>query len=72
LHGEILKIITSKFNSINKQNFCYLIAFSYAGAGFTFGTLTAGTGIPAAIVACNSALGVCMAACIAAGLAPTP
>ncbi|EFX79605.1 hypothetical protein DAPPUDRAFT_319504 [Daphnia pulex] len=49
-----------------------LVVACYAGAGFTFGTVTAGVGIPAAIVGCNAALGVCMAACIAAGLAPTP
>jgi hypothetical protein len=49
-----------------------LIAFSYAAGGFTFGTVTAGAGIPAAIIACNAGLGVCMAACIAAGFAPTP
>ena len=41
-------------------------------AGYTFGTVTAGAGIPAAIAACNAALGVCMASCVAAGLAPTP
>jgi hypothetical protein len=45
---------------------------SYAAGGFTFGTVTAGAGIPAAIIACNAGLGVCMAACIAAGFAPTP
>lgn len=49
-----------------------MVVACYAAAGFTFGTVTAGAGIPAAIVGCNSALGVCMAACIAAGFAPTP
>ena len=45
----------------------------YAGAGFTFGTVTAGLGIPAAIVACNAALGTCSSACaVVALLAPTP
>lgn len=33
--------------------------------------VTAGAGVPAAIIACNAALGVCMAGCIAAGFAPT-
>lgn len=49
-----------------------IVVACYAGAGFTFGTVTAGVGVPAAIVACNSALGVCMAACVAAGFLPTP
>lgn len=49
-----------------------LVVACYAGAGFTFGTVTAGAGIPAVLVGCNAALGVCMAACIAAGFAPTP
>lgn len=44
----------------------------YTAAGFTFGTVTAGVGIPAVLVGCNAALGVCMAACIAAGFAPIP
>ena len=44
----------------------------YAAAGATFGTVTAGAGVPAAIVACNAALGACMAACVAAGFTPTP
>ena len=43
-----------------------------AGAGGTAGVSTGGVGVPAAIAACNTAQGVCMAACIAAGLAPTP
>mmetsp|Transcript_65330 Transcript_65330/g.115940 ORF Transcript_65330/g.115940 Transcript_65330/m.115940 type:complete len:87 (+) Transcript_65330:87-347(+) len=44
----------------------------YSAAGATFGTVTAGAGIPAAILACNAALGTCMAACVAAGCTPTP
>lgn len=35
----------------------------YTSAGFVFGTVTAGAGIPAAIVTCNSILGVCMSVC---------
>lgn len=31
-----------------------------------------GAGVPAAIIACNAALGICMAACVAAGLTPIP
>ncbi|CEP19814.1 hypothetical protein [Parasitella parasitica] len=54
------------------QTGCNALAVScYAAAGFTFGTITAGAAIPAAIVSCNAALGVCMAGCIAAGFAPT-
>ena len=48
-----------------------VVVACYAAAGFTFGTVTAGAGIPAAIIACNGALGICMAGCIAAGFAPT-
>ena len=43
-----------------------------AAAGGTAGVTTGGVGVPAAILACNAAQGVCMAACIAAGLSPTP
>ncbi|EIW62522.1 uncharacterized protein TRAVEDRAFT_42882 [Trametes versicolor FP-101664 SS1] len=49
-----------------------LVVACYAGAGFTFGTVTAGAGVPAAVVACNAGLGVCMAGCAAAIFAPTP
>ncbi|KAF9018149.1 hypothetical protein BDZ89DRAFT_357746 [Hymenopellis radicata] len=56
------------------QTGCNAVAVAcYAGAGFTFGTITAGVGIPAAIVACNAALGTCSAACASVTLlAPTP
>ncbi|KAG0018422.1 hypothetical protein BGZ81_010247 [Podila clonocystis] len=55
------------------QTGCNAVAVAcYAAAGFTFGTVTGGAGIPAVIAGCNTALGVCMAACIAAGCAPTP
>ncbi|KAI8636407.1 hypothetical protein BD408DRAFT_426185 [Parasitella parasitica] len=54
------------------QTGCNALAVScYAAAGFTFGTVTAGTAIPAVIAGCNTSLGLCMAACIAAGFAPT-
>mmetsp|Transcript_20459 Transcript_20459/g.18595 ORF Transcript_20459/g.18595 Transcript_20459/m.18595 type:complete len:85 (+) Transcript_20459:35-289(+) len=54
------------------QTGCNALAVScYAAAGYTFGTVTAGAGIPAVIVGCNSGLGICMAGCIAAGFAPT-
>ncbi|KAM5543296.1 hypothetical protein V8D89_003170 [Ganoderma adspersum] len=56
------------------QTGCNAVAVAcYAGAGFTFGTVTAGLGIPAAIVACNAALGTCSSACATIALfAPTP
>jgi hypothetical protein len=55
------------------QTGCNTLAVScYAAAGFTFGTVTAGVGIPAAIMGCNAGLGVCMAACVAAGCSPIP
>ena len=49
-----------------------MVVACYGAAGYTFGTMTAGAGIPAAIATCNSSLGFCMAACNAAGFAPTP
>ena len=49
-----------------------LVVACYGAAGYTFGTVTAGVGIPAVIATCNSQLGVCMAACVVAGCAPTP
>ncbi|KAI7900721.1 uncharacterized protein BX663DRAFT_438581, partial [Cokeromyces recurvatus] len=55
------------------QTGCNAVAVAcYAAAGSTFGTVTGGAGIPAAIVACNAALGVCMCHCVAAGFSPTP
>ena len=42
-----------------------------AAAGGVAGVSTGGVGVPAAILACNAAQGVCMAACVAAGLLPT-
>jgi hypothetical protein len=46
------------------QTGCNLaVGLCYGGAGFIFGTVTGGIGVPAAVVACNAQLGVCMAAC---------
>ena len=42
-----------------------------AAAGGVAGVSTGGVGTPVAIVACNTAQGICMAACVAAGLSPT-
>jgi hypothetical protein len=49
-----------------------VVVACYAAAGAVFGTVTAGAGTPAAILACNLAFGKCSAACIAAGFLPTP
>lgn len=52
------------------QSGCNAVAVAcYAAAGFTFGTVTAGAGVPPAIAACNTALGTCMAACAVVALA---
>ena len=42
-----------------------------AAAGGVAGVSTGGAAVPAAILACNAAQGVCMAGCVAAGLSPT-
>lgn len=55
------------------QTGCNAVAVAcYAAAGYTFGTVTGGLGVPSAIVACNASLGTCMAACVAAGFVPVP
>lgn len=77
----ITKTIAGPFAALTAyglcQTGCNTVAVAcYAAAGATFGTVTAGAAIPAAVVACNAALGVCMAACagitIAGAAAPTP
>jgi putative effector of murein hydrolase len=55
------------------QTGCNAVAVAcYAAAGFTFGTVTHGAGVPAVIVGCNAALGYCMTCCIAAGALSGP
>ncbi|KAF9497993.1 hypothetical protein BDN71DRAFT_1386764 [Pleurotus eryngii] len=56
------------------QTGCNAVAVAcYAAAGFTFGTVIAAPAAPAAILACNAALGACSATCATIGLfAPTP
>jgi len=49
-----------------------VVVACYSSAGAVFGTVTAGLGVAPAIMGCNTALGVCMAACVAAGCTPTP
>merc|ERR1712179_324753 len=43
-----------------------------SAAGGVAGVSTGGAGVPAAILACNTANGVCMATCAALLLAPSP
>ncbi|CAM9187036.1 unnamed protein product, partial [Laminaria digitata] len=42
---------------------CNAVLACCAGAGYTFGVPTGGAAVPAAIVACNAAFGVCMKHC---------
>lgn len=44
----------------------------YASAGYIYGTVTAGIGIPAAVASCNAALGLCMGLCTPLLVVPTP
>lgn len=55
------------------QSGCAVVVVAcYSAAGFTFGTVTAGAGVPAVILGCNSAFGLCSAKCAAIGLLPLP
>jgi hypothetical protein len=59
------------------QSGCNVAAVAcYASAGVIFGTVTLGAGVPAAVAACATQQGVCMAACAVmaglTGVAPTP
>ena len=40
----------------------------YASFGYVFGTVTAGSGMPASIATCNSILSTCMSTCAASFL----
>ncbi|CAM9552000.1 unnamed protein product, partial [Laminaria digitata] len=43
---------------------CNAVAVAcYAAGGATFGMVTAGAGVPAVLLGCNGALGLCMASC---------
>ncbi|KAF7427916.1 hypothetical protein PC9H_007133 [Pleurotus ostreatus] len=54
------------------QTGCNAVAVScYAAAGFTFGTVIATPEAPAAVLACNAALGACSATCATGLVAPT-
>ena len=41
------------------------VVVCYTAAGLTFGAATAGAALPAAVIACNTSHGSCMAACAA-------
>jgi len=49
-----------------------LVVACYGAAGATFGTVVAAAAAPPAILACNSAFGVCSAKCAAVAFIPTP
>ena len=48
-----------------------VVVACYAAAGATFGTITAGAGTPAAILACNASYGVCVKMCFSLLFTPT-
>lgn len=48
-----------------------VVVACYSAAGAVFGTVTAGAGTSAVILACNAAYGSCQSACGAALFAPT-
>lgn len=55
------------------QTGCAAVAVAcYSAGGFTFGTVTAGVGAPAVVLACNAAFGTCSAKCALVCLLPTP
>lgn len=49
-----------------------VVVACYAAGGYTFGTITAGVGTPAVVLACNTAYGTCVSACFSAMFLPTP
>jgi hypothetical protein len=64
----ILSFITNAYSIGVSTGICYagcasLAVACYSAAGFVFGTVTAGAGVPAAVVGCNAAFGACMAKC---------
>ena len=53
------------------QTGCNVLAVTcFAGAGATMGVATGGAAVPAAVLACSKAQGVCMAACWVAVATP--
>lgn len=47
-----------------------VVVACYAAGGAVFGTVTAGAGVPATILACNVAFGKCQALCWASLMLP--
>ena len=77
----LLLVVTIMANQIQAGPLAYAICQTgcnavwvacVAAAGGVAGVSTGGAGTPAAILACNAAQGICMAACVSAGLSPTP
>lgn len=73
----ILTLINVSFQGPIAAGICYtgcntVWVACVAAAGGVAGVSTGGLGVPAAILACNAAQGVCMAACVTALLSPTP
>ena len=69
----ILSLITNAYSIGVSTGICYsgcatLVVACYTAAGFVFGTVTAGVGIPPALIGCNAAFGTCMATCSVATL----
>ncbi len=73
----VLNLISASFQGPIAAGICYsgcnaVWVACVAAAGGVAGVSTGGLGVPAAILACNAAQGVCMASCVAALLSPIP
>ena len=70
---EFIFIVSYCFQSVHLMPliFCIFLAQIILSA-IIFLLPTGGAAVPAAVLACNAANGVCMAACAAAVLTPTP
>ena len=65
----ILSLITNAYSIGVSTGICSTLAVAcYSAAWFVFGTVTAGLGIPPALIGCNAAFGTCMATCSVATL----
>jgi len=69
-------MISSSLSGLLASGICYsgcnaVWVACVSAAGGVAGVSTGGLAVPAAIIACNSAQGICMGACIAALLSPT-
>lgn len=73
----LVQILTFCKNGLLASGICYtgcntVWVACVSAAGGVAGVSTGGAAVPAAIIACNSAQGICMTACWAALLTPTP